>query len=356
MNSPARVFVDHTHCGRHVTGLERVTLELFSREALAPLDILPIAAHGRLDMMARQTFAFPFTLARDPKAILLCPGFPPSPLVTLFGGRVLPYVHDVFLVTRWADLNARAKLYMAAPFRLALKRLPRFLVNSQSTRDEIYKFCSAEAEVSLYRPCVRNIFGLTSTGRAARPSEPGFLRLVALGTVEPRKNLIAAAAIVTALRQSGFAQARLDIVGRAGWGGDAEKLAGIEGVKLHGYKATPDVRDLLDAADFLISTSHDEGLGLPLLEAQYAGLPIVAPDRAVFQEVLGRSGLLVDPADPAGAAERIAALVAESGWRARHADLAVGNIARWNAAAAGDRNNVIALIERLTGAREGPEC
>ena len=34
MSAQARVIVDHTHCGRRVTGLERITLELFSREAL----------------------------------------------------------------------------------------------------------------------------------------------------------------------------------------------------------------------------------------------------------------------------------------------------------------------------------
>ena len=34
------IYVDNTHLGRHVTGLERITLELFSEAALAPLDDL----------------------------------------------------------------------------------------------------------------------------------------------------------------------------------------------------------------------------------------------------------------------------------------------------------------------------
>jgi hypothetical protein len=38
------IYVDHTHLGRHVTGLERITLELFSPAALAPLDIERCAA------------------------------------------------------------------------------------------------------------------------------------------------------------------------------------------------------------------------------------------------------------------------------------------------------------------------
>ena len=41
MSSRAHVFVDHTHCGRHVTGLERVTLEFFSRDAPKPGTVEP---------------------------------------------------------------------------------------------------------------------------------------------------------------------------------------------------------------------------------------------------------------------------------------------------------------------------
>ena len=40
------IYVDNTHLGRHVTGLERITLELFSEAALAPLDVVPVKAQG----------------------------------------------------------------------------------------------------------------------------------------------------------------------------------------------------------------------------------------------------------------------------------------------------------------------
>ena len=55
------VYVDHTHLGRHVTGLERITLELFSLEALAPLDVTPVTARGTGLMIATQTFGLPFS-------------------------------------------------------------------------------------------------------------------------------------------------------------------------------------------------------------------------------------------------------------------------------------------------------
>ena len=45
------IYVDHTHLGRHVTGLERITLELFSRAALAPLEVVPVG-EGKIEVVS----------------------------------------------------------------------------------------------------------------------------------------------------------------------------------------------------------------------------------------------------------------------------------------------------------------
>jgi glycosyltransferase involved in cell wall biosynthesis len=340
------IYVDHTHLGRHVTGLERITLELFSPAALAPLEIFPITARGTRQMVTTQTFGLPMRLAAS-SSILLCPGFPPSPLLRPFASRVLPYIHDTFLLSRPADLNRRARLYMAAPFKLALHRYPRFLVNSNDTGRKLAAHCRPDAAITLYRPPVRNVFNLESKERAEPETQP--MRLVALGTVEPRKNFVAAAKITSALRTQGFPDATLDIVGRQGWGDDWRALETFPGVTLHGYQPSARVRQLLHDADIFICTSHDEGLGLPLLEAQYAGLPIIAPDSAIFHEVLDASGIFIDPAEPAAAAAKIAAMLSHRQWRSRYVALAAQNLKRWNALAAADRDAVISLIADLAG-------
>src|SRR5258708_28161001 len=184
-DEPMAIYVDHTHLGRHVTGLERITLELFSPAALAPLAVVPITAHGTRRMVTTQTFGLPMRLAASP-SILLCPGFPPSPLLRPFGSPVLPYIHDIFLLSRPADLNRRARLYMAASFKLALQRYPRFLANSGDTRRKLAAHCRPDAAITLYRPPVRNVFDLESTERAERNTRP--LRLTTVRTLEPGKN------------------------------------------------------------------------------------------------------------------------------------------------------------------------
>jgi glycosyltransferase involved in cell wall biosynthesis len=342
-----RIYVDHSHLWRHVTGLERITVQLFSREALAPLDVVPVRARRMSGMLATQILGLPARLAAAPSALLLCPGFPPTPLLQLFGDRVIPYIHDVFLLSRRQDLNWRAKAYSAWPFGLAVRRLRHFLVNSMDTATKLRAYCRDDAEIALYRPSARNTLGLNPGKRADRAVAPGVLRLVAVGTVEPRKNLVAAGAIVGALRERGFPEATLEVIGRRGWGDDWTTLSAMPGVTLHGYLPDQEATAVLDRADALISTSHEEGLGLPLLEAQYGGLPVIAPEQPVFSEVLGGSGIFINPAGPREASEIIAAALTQEHWRAAFIDRASMNLRRWNELASSDRSRVIEWLAQF---------
>jgi glycosyltransferase involved in cell wall biosynthesis len=240
---------------------------------------------------------------------------------------------------------------MAPSFKLAVENYPRFLVNSADTKRKLSAHCRPDADITLYRPPVRNVFDLRPDDRM-RPigkSEP--LRLVAFGTVEPRKNFVAAARVLAALREQNFSDATLEIVGRRGWGDDWGILEQSPGVILHGYQSGERVREILQGADVFICTSHEEGLGLPLLEAQYAGLPIAAPNAAIFREVLGQSGILIDSNDPAAAASAITAALSEPAWRTSFAARGTENLARWNALASSDRGAVIDLIMALSQRR-----
>jgi glycosyltransferase involved in cell wall biosynthesis len=49
--------------------------------------------------------------------------------------------------------------------------------------------------------------------------------------------------------------------------------------------------------------SHNEGFGIPVLEAMSAGVPVVAANRGALPEVLGDAGTLVDPDDVEAFAE-----------------------------------------------------
>lgn len=345
-----RVYLDLTHVGRHVTGLERIAIEQFEKVDFADCEIVPVRAKGALSMVLRQQILLPLLALLHPSAHFVFPGFPPSPVFGFLSKRVTMYVHDTFLLTRKKDLSTKARLYMAPQFAFALRRLKRFLVNSEKTLADARAFCGNSPSVSLYRPAVSNVFALEARGRAGRKTEPQPLRLAALGTIEPRKNYAAAVAILDELRSSAGIEAELHIIGRAGWGEDASRIAAHAGVTVHGYLPAQEVKALLEQADVYLCTSHDEGLGLPLLEAQYAGLPVVAPDAPVFREVLGTSGTFIDTANPRAAAATIASLVRADGWRSKQCDAALCNVTRWNTAAEQD----LAAAKRMFAARTLP--
>ncbi len=63
---------------------------------------------------------------------------------------------------------------------------------------------------------------------------------------------------------------------------------------------------------FVFSTTAEEGLGIALIEAMAAGVPVVASDVPACREVLdnGALGVLVPPGDAAALAAAIAGVLA----------------------------------------------
>jgi alpha-1,3-rhamnosyl/mannosyltransferase len=125
--------------------------------------------------------------------------------------------------------------------------------------------------------------------------------VVALGTVEPRKNLpvLVRAFDEVAARDP---ELRLVVAGADGWGAEEFRAAWTAArhagrvVRL-GYVSDTDRRDLLAGARVLAYPSIYEGFGLSPLEAMGAGVPVVAARAGALPETLGDAAVLVDPDD-----------------------------------------------------------
>ena len=82
-----RIYIDRTHLRGRVTGIERVTMDLFSSEALAPHEVRSVTSRSVPEMILRQWVDLPLLALRDPEALFLFPGFPPAPLCAPAAGR-----------------------------------------------------------------------------------------------------------------------------------------------------------------------------------------------------------------------------------------------------------------------------
>lgn len=120
--------------------------------------------------------------------------------------------------------------------------------------------------------------------------------LVAVGTLEPRKNLTG---LLDAYR---LAESRhldlppLVLVGAAGWGPDLD-TSGIRDdlVLRSGHIPFDELRQVVAGARALVFPSIDEGFGLPPVEALACGTPVVVADLPVTREVLGDQACYADP-------------------------------------------------------------
>ena len=75
------------------------------------------------------------------------------------------------------------------------------------------------------------------------------------------------------------------------------------------YVAEFDLPILYQAAEAFILLSYYEGFGLPVLEAMASNTPVLAANCTALPEVVGKSGLLVDPDNPDQAAEALCQIV-----------------------------------------------
>lgn len=136
---------------------------------------------------------------------------------------------------------------------------------------------------------------------------------VAVGTIEPRKNLQRLVDAWRTVRRD-LSEHTLVIAGPQGWG---RELQVGEGVVLAGWVSEETLPGLLAAAEGFCYPSLYEGFGLPPLEAMAAGTPALVGAYAAAIEVLGDAALLVDPVDVGALAEGLVALGTDEALRTK---------------------------------------
>ena len=136
------------------------------------------------------------------------------------------------------------------------------------------------------------------TPRRGRALAGGDRYVLAVGTVEPRKNLPASSRRSTSWPPSD-PELRLVLAGPDGWGTDRARRG--PGPARHGDRVVRarascprrTARDLLAGAAVVAVPSFYEGFGLTAAEAMLAGTPVVASDAGSHREVIGDAGMLV---------------------------------------------------------------
>jgi glycosyltransferase involved in cell wall biosynthesis len=136
--------------------------------------------------------------------------------------------------------------------------------------------------------------------------------LLALGTLEPRKNLVSLIDAYLKCRESGVALPLLAIAGGKGWLDNdiatrLEQGEALGFVRRLGYVDLADLPALYAACEAFVMPSLYEGFGMPLLEAQLCGAAVIHGPHASMREAAGNLGCIT-PTDVAGVESMLDAL------------------------------------------------
>jgi glycosyltransferase involved in cell wall biosynthesis len=213
---------------------------------------------------------------------------------------VVVSVYDLTFV-RFPELCTSDALQYPTLLRRALDRGAAIHATSDFVAAEVADEFGVPPEriVRVYPGVPPTAGGDAAAGRGAAGHDRYVL---AIGTVEPRKNLPDLVRAFDAVAADD-PDVALVIAGVAGWGAsefaEAVDRARHSGrIRTLGYVSAATRADLLAGASVLAYPSRYEGFGFPPLEAMAAAVPVVATRAGAIPEVVGDAALLVELDDP----------------------------------------------------------
>lgn len=264
----------------------------------------------------------------------------PNFLAFNYEGPLVLTVHDLSWI-RYPEMHPADRVRnMNKHFQKSMERASMIITDSQAIKDEIMgMFGVADARIksiplgveSLFRPL--DVLETQTVLKQHGLSHQQYI--LAVGTLEPRKNLSSVLLAYMQLPANVRKHYPLVLVGMSGWHTSAlEKqmapLVAAGEIRQLGYLEREDLAVVIAGALTLVYPSIYEGFGLPPLEAMTCGVPVIASNVSSLPEVVGDSGLLVNPHDINDIAKAIEIMITAPEIRAASAQKALARSAEFS--------------------------
>ncbi len=224
------------------------------------------------------------------------------------GVVTLPIVYDLSFV-RFPETHPKERLDWLARLPAVIAKAPLIQTISEFSRNEIATvygyprekiFVAPPAPADIFRP-----LGIEATrsGLATLGLTPSAY-LLAVGTLEPRKNLGVLVAAYATLSPAERARTPLVIAGGAGWGNvglpkQTSELVQDGSLRFLGMVPDARLRDLYEGATALLFPSLYEGFGMPVVEALSCGTHVIHSAGTSMDEISTDVGVRLDARDGA---------------------------------------------------------
>jgi glycosyltransferase involved in cell wall biosynthesis len=240
---------------------------------------------------------------------------------------VVATIHDLSFEHLPETFNRRSRAQLRLTVRRSARNAAQILTLSEFSRQDI----SATYKIDLQRITVTPAAAPSHFAPVTNETELKRIRttygierdyILALGSIQPRKNLVRLIRAYSLLRQQSAEATwpQLVIAGKRGWL-EAETLRAAEqsgarqDILFIGYVPDADLPALYSGAVCFAYPSYFEGFGLPVVEAMQCGAPVIAGNRASLPEVVGDAGVLVDPFDEKEIADALRRMIENSAQR-----------------------------------------
>jgi len=254
--------------------------------------------------------------------------------------RAVVTIHDLGYLHYPEAHPLSRRLYLRLSTRWNAWRATHIIADSATTKQDIVRHCRvAESKISVVH---------LGVGARFRPiTDRGLLHEVALrygittpyllfvGTIQPRKNLARLIEAWAAYARQTATNTTLVIAGKSGWitaaiERRAYELGIADRVRFTGYVADDDLPALISGALGYVFPSLYEGFGLPVLEAQACGTPVLCSAVSSLPEVAGDAAIFVDPHSVPSITDGIQRLCEDQQMRERLRDAGLRRISGWN--------------------------
>jgi glycosyltransferase involved in cell wall biosynthesis len=212
-------------------------------------------------------------------------------------------IYDLSFLRFPKAFNAANRIYLAATTRATARRARRVLTISEHARRDIVRLLNVpEERIDVTYPAAEERYRLLAERdveafRMVRGLPEAFI--FALGTLEPRKNVVGLLQAYARLREP---RPPLYVAGGTGWRfspifDTVRQLRLTDCVHFVGFVPEDELPLWYNAARLFAFPSLYEGFGLPVLEAMACGTPVITSTAASLPEVGGKAAILTPPED-----------------------------------------------------------
>jgi alpha-1,3-rhamnosyl/mannosyltransferase len=224
------------------------------------------------------------------------------------GVVTLPIVYDLSFV-RYPETHPKERLDWLKRLPAVIASAPLIQTISEFSLNEIATFYGyPKDKIFVAPPAPAGIFkplGIEATtrGLATLDLAPGAY-LLAVGTLEPRKNLATLVAAYGTLSPAERTRMPLVIAGGAGWGNvglpkHASELVQDGSLRFLGMVPDARLRDLYEGTVALLFPSLYEGFGMPVVEAMSCGTHVIHSAGTSMDEISADVGIRLPATDVA---------------------------------------------------------